>query len=91
MCQPGRLRNRRSIRQAAGGVAEPYTVQPVAVVNNPPVIVAEVEAPEPPEAPERYGNAQWMKVLFASCPRTVTLDELITENPEHGADGSGAA
>ena len=38
-----------------------YTVQPVAVVNNPPVIVAEVEAPEPPEAPERYGNAHGMK------------------------------
>ena len=58
-----------------------YTVQPVAVVNNPPVIVAEVEAPEPPEAPERYGNAQWMKVFVRQLPRTVTLDELITENP----------
>ena len=58
-----------------------YTVQPVAVVNNPPVVVAEVEAPEPPEAPERYGNAQWMKVFVRQLPRTVTLDELITENP----------
>jgi len=58
-----------------------YSVQPVAVVNNPPVIVAEVEAPEPPEAPERYGNAQWMKVFVRQLPRTVTLDELITENP----------
>ena len=58
-----------------------YTVQPVAAVNYPPVIVAEVEAPEPPEALERFGNAQWMKVFVRQLPRTVTLDELITENP----------
>ena len=58
-----------------------YYVQPAATVNAEPVIVDVVEAPEPPEAPELYGNAQWMKVFVRQMPREVTLDELITINP----------
>lgn len=58
-----------------------YYIQPAAVANAEPVVVDVVEAPEPPEAPELYGNAQWMKVFVRQMPRTVTLDELITTNP----------
>lgn len=58
-----------------------YYVQPAVVPNDPPVVVDVVEAPEPPEAPERYGNAQWMKVFVRQLPRQVTLDELLTDNP----------
>lgn len=57
-----------------------YVAQPV-VVGAAPVIVDVVEAPQPPEAPARYGDAQWMKVFVRQMPRQVTLDELITTNP----------
>jgi Divergent InlB B-repeat domain len=50
-------------------------------VNGAPVVVDVVEAPEPPETPEVYGNAQWMKVFVRQMPRTVTLDELVSTNP----------
>ncbi|MEO8133159.1 MAG: hypothetical protein ABI831_04185 [Betaproteobacteria bacterium] len=43
--------------------------------------MAEVEAPEPAEAPELLGNAKWMKVYVRQLPREVTLDELVTDNP----------
>jgi hypothetical protein len=52
-----------------------YYVQPQAVVGAAPVIVDVVEAPQPPEAVDRYGNAQWMKVFVRQLPRAVTLDE----------------
>lgn len=58
-----------------------YYIQPAVVANAEPVIVDVVEAPEPPEAPELYGNAQWMKVFVRQMPREVTLDELLTTNP----------
>ena len=58
-----------------------YYVQPAIVANAEPVIVDVVEAPVPPEAPELYGNAQWMKVYVRQMPREVTLDELLTINP----------
>lgn len=58
-----------------------YAVQPAVVANAAPVIIAEVQAPEPPEAPQRFGNAQWMKVFVRQLPRAVTLDELVTDNP----------
>ena len=41
----------------------------------------EVEAPEPAEAPELYGDAQWMRVFVVQVPREVTLNELTTDNP----------
>jgi hypothetical protein len=63
-------------------VAAPvYIVQPPAVVNAPPVLIAEVIAPEPAEGPELYGNAQWMKVFKTELDREVGLDELMTDNP----------
>ena len=63
-------------------IASPYYyVQPAVGANADPVIVDVVEAPEPPEAPDRFGNAQWMKVFVRQMPREVTLDELLTDNP----------
>ncbi|MCU1384029.1 MAG: hypothetical protein JWL71_2726 [Acidobacteria bacterium] len=58
-----------------------YYVAPAAVVGAPPVLVAEVEAPEPPETPEVFGDAQWMKVFKSELPREVGLDELLGDNP----------
>ncbi len=67
-------------------VATPvYYVAPVAAgaPPAPPVVVLEVEAPEPPEveAPERFGVAQWVKQFVTQLPREVTLDELVADNP----------
>jgi hypothetical protein len=47
----------------------------------PPVLVAEVEAPEPPETPEKYGDAQWVKIYRTQLTREVTADELSSLNP----------
>jgi uncharacterized repeat protein (TIGR02543 family) len=58
-----------------------YYIQPPVVANAEPVVVDVVEAPEPPEAPERFGNAQWMRVYVRQMTREVTLDELLTDNP----------
>lgn len=41
---------------------------------------AEIEAPEPAEAPELYGDAVWVKVFKTELPREVNLDELVTTN-----------
>ncbi len=58
-----------------------YYVAPPIVANAAPEIVDVVVAPEAPEAPDRFGNAQWMKVFVRQMPRAVTLDELLTTNP----------
>lgn len=58
-----------------------YTVQPAIALNAAPVIGAEVQAPEPPQVPTQFGNAQWMKVFVRQLPLAVTLDELVTDNP----------
>ncbi|MFN7922714.1 MAG: hypothetical protein U0Q16_21595 [Bryobacteraceae bacterium] len=57
-----------------------WTVAPVVVVATPPVVVAEVEAPEPPEAPEKYGDAQWVKIYKTQLPRQVQGSELTSDN-----------
>src|SRR3954466_11800011 len=62
-------------------VAAPvYSVQPPARVGDAPVLVMDVDAPEPAEGPELYGDAQWMKVFVTQLPREVTLDELVSDN-----------
>jgi len=58
-----------------------YYVAPPAAVGAAPVVVDVFEAPQPPEVPAQYGNAQWMKTFVRQMPRQVTLDELITTNP----------
>ncbi len=57
-----------------------WTVVPPAVPNNPPVIIAEVVAPEPP-AVAQFGDAQWMKVYKTELARHAELNELLSDNP----------
>lgn len=58
-----------------------YVVQPPAANNNPPQLVIEVEAPEPAEAPELYGDAQWTRTYVMQLPRPLTVEELMADNP----------
>ena len=60
--------------------APTYVVLPPARPADPPVLQAEIEAPEPAEAPELYGDAQWVKVFKTELARPVTLDELMSDN-----------
>jgi hypothetical protein len=57
-----------------------YYIQPPAAPNNPPALVAEVQAPEPAPQPELFGDAQWMKVFKTELDREVGLDELTSDN-----------
>ena len=56
-----------------------YTVSPVPA--SPPVVIAKIDPPEPPEAPELYGDAQWVKVYRAEVPFPLTDDQLTVTNP----------
>jgi len=58
-----------------------YSVLPSATVGVAPTIVAEVEAPEPPETPEVYGTAQWEKVYKTQLTREATPADLTSDNP----------
>jgi hypothetical protein len=58
-----------------------YFVQPPVIVNNPPVLVVEVVAPEPAEVVGQYGDAQWERVFRTELQRPVALDELVADNP----------
>jgi len=58
-----------------------YIVTPPAREGEAPVLEAEIEAPEPAENPEVYGDAQWVKVFKTEMTREVTLDELMSNNP----------
>jgi hypothetical protein len=46
-----------------------------------PTVVAQVEAPEPPETPEVFGNAQWVKVYKTQLTREATPEDLTSNNP----------
>ena len=62
-------------------VAQPYyMVLPGVQEGDPAQVEVEIEAPEPAEAPELYGDAQWMRIFVVQVPREVTLDELMTDN-----------
>jgi uncharacterized repeat protein (TIGR02543 family) len=62
-----------------------YTFVPPAVPTNPPVLVAEIQTPDPPPPPPalppQFGDATWMKVYKTDMNREVALDELISTNP----------
>ena len=58
-----------------------YVIIPPAQPAEAPILEAEIEAPEPPEAPELFGNAQWVKVFKTEMQREVTLEELMSDNP----------
>jgi len=53
-----------------------YSVAPPTASFAPPVVVAVVEAPEPPQTPETYGDAQWLKVYKTTLTTFVTPDQL---------------
>jgi uncharacterized repeat protein (TIGR02543 family) len=57
-----------------------YVVLPPVRAAEAPVLEAEIEAPEPAEAPELYGNAQWVKVFKTEVQREVNLAELVSDN-----------
>jgi hypothetical protein len=58
-----------------------YYVVPPVRVGEPPQVAAEIDAPEPAEAPELYGDAQWIRVFVTQLPVEVTLDQLVADNP----------
>ncbi|MDT7542283.1 MAG: hypothetical protein QOE33_2187 [Acidobacteriota bacterium] len=60
--------------------APSYIVLPPAQVAAAPVLEAVIEAPEPAEAPELYGDAQWVKVFKTELQRDANLDELVSDN-----------
>src|SRR5438105_2721953 len=57
----------------------------------PPVLEAEIVAPEPPEPPEQFGDAQWVKVFKTELQREVTLDEFVSDNHRSDQQGHGGA
>lgn len=67
---------------AQPGVAIPifisYSIAPTTVVSAPPIVVAVIEPPEAPETPEKYGDAQWVKVYKTQLNREATPDDLAT-------------
>jgi hypothetical protein len=58
-----------------------YSVQPPAAPAAWPVVVMEIQAPDPAEAVDQYGEATWMRVFVTELPREVNLDELVADNP----------
>lgn len=50
-----------------------YFVQPPVAANNPPVLVVEVVAPEPAEAVNLFGDAQWIRVFKQEMQRAAAL------------------
>jgi hypothetical protein len=65
-----------------------WTIAPVTIVGAAPVVVAEVEAPEPPETPEVYGDAQWVKIYKTQLTREATPADLTSDNPTVPQDAS---
>lgn len=66
--------------QVAAIPAPIYQIVPPVAAGGQPQLVAEIEAPEPAEAPETYGNAQWVRIFKTQLNREVTLDELVSVN-----------
>ena len=65
-----------------------WTVVAPANPGLPPVVVAQIEAPQPP-APAVFGDAQWVKVYKTEQQGRVDLDQLVGDNhavvPENAA------
>lgn len=66
---------------AASLPAPNWTVTPSPVVNAPPVVVARIQAPAPPETPEpQFGTPVWVKVYSTELDGPVGLEELVGGN-----------
>jgi Divergent InlB B-repeat domain len=61
-------------------VSPVYVINPPVVQGGGPELVDVIEAPEPAEAPELYGDAQWVKVFKVQLNREANLDELVSDN-----------
>lgn len=65
--------------------AVPVVVIPQPVFAVPPaqpdVVVAQIEAPKPPNPQLQFGDATWVKVFKTELPREVRLEELQSDNP----------
>ena len=61
-------------------VAPVYIINPPVVQGGAPELVDIIEAPEAAEAPELYGDAQWVKVFKVQLNREANLDELVSDN-----------
>jgi hypothetical protein len=57
-----------------------YYVAPPVAPGNPPQVVVEVQAPQPAEAPNLFGDAQWIRFFVTQLPVEVTLDQLVADN-----------
>jgi hypothetical protein len=57
-----------------------YSVAPPVVISSPPVVVVEIEAPEPPETPDKYGVAQWVKVYRTQLTHELAPEEFNSLN-----------
>jgi uncharacterized repeat protein (TIGR02543 family) len=57
-----------------------WNVAPSTIASTPPVVVAEVEAPELPEAPEKFGDAQWLKIYKTQLSFALSEQDLSTGN-----------
>lgn len=66
---------------APAAIPQPYYYTlPAPILGAQPQVVMQVEAPEPAETPETYGDAQWMRVFIRQMPTEVTLDQLMSDN-----------
>lgn len=66
---------------AAALPAPQWQVAPSPVVGAPPVVVARIQAPEPPETPEpQFGTPMWVKVYSTELEGKVGLEELLGGN-----------
>ena len=54
---------------------------------DPPQVEVEIDAPEPAEAPELYGDAQWMRVYVVQLPREVADEAHAVMEAGHGWRG----
>jgi len=66
--------------QAVSLPAPIWTVIPPAQPGGLPNVVAEVQAPKPPNPELQFGEAQWVKVFKTEIPREVQLEELMGDN-----------
>jgi hypothetical protein len=58
-----------------------WVIGPAVAPAAPPVVIAEINAPEAVNPQGQFGNAQWVKVFKTELPREVGLDELVGDNP----------
>lgn len=59
--------------------APTWTVNPAPVVGNPPVVVAQIQAPAP-AIEAQFGEAIWVKVFTTELDAPIALEELVGDN-----------